>query len=539
VFFILAVALAALVAHRQERWTHAASVSARALGSRWAPLAAGLLWALVIAHTWGTLHPVPVFHDELSYVFQAQLFAEGRWFAPSPPMADIWAQPHLLVVPVMASKYPPGHALLLSLGALAGNPGLVVLALAMLRGALIFVLARRLGNGAIALVTTVLLLHGDALHWGASFFSETTTCALVLVGWYALLRWHDEGHTRWIALLALALGWCAITRPVTALAVALPIGVVVTRDVWRTNRWRDFGLAVAIGTAIVAILPLWSARTTGDPGLWPATLYTRDYMPYDYPHFGVVDARPRRELPPDLAAISPSLLAEEQAHTLMRAPRIAVERMTPLARSVWQNPLAELALAIVGVASIPAAAMVGVATVGTLFFGYLAHPTWADWTIYYMEIAPVLVFLAVCGLARLFQRISASERELGGLPSVSSATLPLLVTSALLLLVVVLPESTEWRETYRKTSGYRQEFLAAANRLPAPAVLFVGYGPRHSPHLTLIANGPDWPRAPVWIVANRGDARNAAFLRLVPGRRGFLFDEARARIDSYRPDASP
>src|SRR5437773_4104666 len=108
-----------------------------------------------------------------------------------------------------------------------------------------FVLARRLTDGYVALATCVLLLHGDSLRFAGSYFSETTTGALLLVAWYALLRWHHGDRRRWIALVALALGWCAITRPYNAVLFALPIAYVVLRDVLSTRRWRDVALAMA------------------------------------------------------------------------------------------------------------------------------------------------------------------------------------------------------------------------------------------------------------------------------------------------------
>jgi hypothetical protein len=540
--FLLVVAVAALLAVRERgRDQSAPSRLDRALDSRWAPAVVALLWAAVIASAWGSLHPAPLFHDELSYLLQARLFAEGRWTAPSPPLADMWAQAHVLVAPVMASKYPPGHALLLSIGQRFDVPAVIVLALAALRGAMVFVLARRLASGAVALATSVFLLHGDALHWGASYFSETTTGALVLVCWYALLRWHQERRTAWLALVALTLGWCAITRPVTALAFALPIGVVVLRDTWRHRRWCDLGVAIAIGTAIVAILPLWSAKTTGDWRLWPATLYTRDYMPYDYPHFGVVEAQPRRELPSDLATIAPSLLQEERAHTLARAPEIAGERLEPLAQATWRQPLVESLLALLGLLAVPAAAWVGVATVATLFLGYLAHPTWAAWTIYYMEIAPVLVFLSVCGFAQIFRLLASAERAgwRAGWRAVPRATNALAALGALALVVLVLPEARQVRRVYDTVGSYQRDFLAAVRVIPPPAVLFVHHAPWHSPHLSLITNGPDWPSAPVWIVADRGAARNLELIRRAGGRKAYLYDESRSRIDLYRPPGAP
>jgi hypothetical protein len=546
VLFLLVVALAALVALRERRRDGQPSLLAgaldRALDSWWASVVVGVLWAVVIAWTWGSVNARPVFHDELSYVFQARLFAEGRWTAPSPPLADLWAQPHVLVAPVMASKYPPGHALLLALGERFGAPAAVVLLLAALRGAMVFVLARRLANGAIALATSVFMLHGDTLQWGASFFSETTTGALVLVCWYALLRWHETPRLRWIALVAITLGWCAITRPVTALAFALPIGVVVLQDVRRTRRWRDLGVAMGVGSAVVSLLFVWSARTTGDWRLWPATVYTRDYMPFDYPHFGVVHAAARRPLPADLAALVPSLLREEQQHTLVNAPAIALDRVGPAVETAWWSPVPEALLALLALAAVPVAAWLGVATVGTLFISYLAHPTWAAWTIYYMEATPVLVFLVACGLAQLLRHLAAHRLRdafpTGAWRQIPRATTPLVVATVAAMVLLVWPESREKREASLENAYYQRRFRDALRPLPAPAVIFVRHADWHSPHFTLVSNGPDWPQAPVWVLPDHGDSTNLALLRAAPDRHAFVFDEQRSRIGPYRPTAS-
>jgi hypothetical protein len=537
VLFAIVVGVALLVAALERGRPEQIGWAVRALEGRWCPAVVGVLWAGVIWCAWGALRPSPVFHDELAYLFQARLFAAGRWAASSPPMADAFAQPHVLVAPVMASKYPPGHSLLLAVGQWIGLPALVVVGLAALKAAVTFALARRLATGAVALATCIFLLYGDSLVWSGSYFSETTTGALLVVAWYALLRWHRDAEPRWIALLALALGWSAITRPFSAVLFALPIAAVVLRDVARRGRWRDLVLALVVGSAIVAILPLWSARTTGDWRVWPATLYTRDYMPFDYPHFGVEPAAPRREAPPDIAAVNVSLRDLEQQHRVRFLPQIARERYAFLDVTTWREPVPEAALALVGLAVVPAAAWVGVATAVTVFAGYLAHPTWPTWTIYCMEIAPVLVFLTVCGLYRLLGLV-AREPAGGAGERGWRATRALLVVCALSLALV--PRDVRMmRQANGTLRLYQQRFRAAAARIPSPRVLlFVRHAATHSEHFTLVANDPDWQDTHVLMAIDRGDARNAEVIRRFPDREPFLFDERAAMINPYRPPAA-
>src|SRR5262249_48141913 len=132
-------------------------------------------------------------------------------------------------------------------------------------------------------------------------------------------------------------GFGAITRPLSMLAFAIPVGFVVIRDVARNGKWRDLGLAMALGTAMLAIIPVWSAKTTGDWRLTPQTLYTRDYLPYDKPGFGVDKTPPARKLLPVNEITYRGFYGEHVDHTVANLPRIAYERLRAIAREDWHG----------------------------------------------------------------------------------------------------------------------------------------------------------------------------------------------------------
>ncbi|HEX7978282.1 MAG TPA: hypothetical protein VF461_06745 [Gemmatimonadaceae bacterium] len=509
----------------------------RALESSRAPLVLGLVFGAAVWWSWGQVHPSGLLHDELAYVLQARLFSHLRWTAPAPPMPEFFAQPHVLVDPVVASKYPPGHSLLLALGDLVGLPALAVAALAALRAGLTFALARRLTNGAVALGTWVLLFHGQSLYFAASYFSETTSGAMLLVAWYALLRWHEEGGRGWMALVALAVGWCAITRPFSAALFAVPIAFVVLRQLLRTRRWRELAVGIAVGTSVLAILPLWSARTTGDWRVSPVAVYMRDYMPFDRPHFGYDSTPPRRTPPPDLAFVNASLDSVQRAHTLAAVPQIAKERAGFLALQSWWDPRVEGGLALLGLATAPLAALVGAASVVILFVGYLAHPTWPSWTIYYMETAPVLAFYAVCGFALLLRVLAREPQrawEWARAPRAAFA----LVVALVFCLPMLRVELRFDRRQHLGNANYPGRFRQAVGQIPDRSILFVRHAKWHEGHWSLVENDPDFARSRVWIAYDRGDSANAALLRKVPDRNAYLFDEAHVSINLYRPGAS-
>ncbi|MFL5607950.1 MAG: glycosyltransferase family 39 protein [Gemmatimonadaceae bacterium] len=501
------------------------------LDARYAPVVVGLAWAALEWFTWGSLHPMPLDHDELSYLLQAEIFAHGRWAVEAPPLPDFFGQAHVLVTPVLASKYPPGHSLLLTLGALVGMPAVVVFLLNAARVGFVFTLARRASDAATALLTCTLLLTGAiVVRFSASYYSETTSGALLLVAWYCLWRWHEGSRRPWLLGVALALGWCAITRPWSALAFALPIGVVVLREVRRTRRWRDLALAMAIGTCIVAILPLWSWRTLGDWRRAPLAEYARDYMPFDYPHFGTVSAAPRLTPPPDVAATNASLLAIERRHTLSNVGPDAVARAEALWRGAWPEPPVLFAgLTLIGLVVLPAAAWLGVATLVMLFVMYLAHPTWPQLNVYYFDVVPVLTFAGALGFTTVLRALAGQQSSRVPRVPAPHAVRAALVACALLL-PTVFTTGGLMRRWLHLSAWERTRFERRVAELPGGlAIVFVRHGPRHSPSRSLVVNRADWQTAFAWIVYDRG-AENERLRALARGRRAYLYDERQDRF---------
>ena len=477
---------------------------------------------------------MPLDHDEVAYLMQAELFAHGRWAAPAPPLPDFFGQAHVLVTPVLASKYPPGHSLLLALGALVGMPALVVFLLNALRVTLLYALVRRVSDGATALLACVLsFLGGTVLRFSASYYSELTSAAMVLLAWYCLLRWRETWRRAWLLGVAAALGWTAITRPWTAVAFAVPIGIVIVRDVVRTRRWRDLAAAFAVGACIVAILPLWAWRTLGDWRRTPAVEYTRDYMPFDFPHFGVVNAAPRLTPPPDVAAINVGLLQAERLHTIANLGHDAVARAKALGESAFPPPtIAFVGFALVGALALPVEGWFAVASLAALFVAYLAHPTWPQWTVYYFEGMSVLSFVAALGMMMVLRLLAGESRERRtAAPRAAWAGL----ACCALLLPTMLLYGGNAKRWLRANVAERVRFEQQVAMLPAPkAIVFVRYGPQHSPHRSLVVNRPDWLAARAWIVYDRG-AENARLRAMAPDRKAYLYEQAEDRYIELPP----
>jgi hypothetical protein len=538
------LAIAALLAQRATDRVRLDPVT-RALDSRWTPIVLGAVTALLTWWVWGSLSQVAVYHDEAAYRLQASIFASGRWTAPSPPLPEFWEQMAVLVTPVLAPKMPPGHAIIMIPGIWLGLPGLPSVVLSGIAGVLVFVLAKRFSDGWIALLAWFIWVTAPrALVWRAAYFSEATTGVLWLASWWALLRWRDTKRTRWLLALAAFIGWGAITRPLTMLAFALPVAPVVLWSIAKRGEWRTLGLALAAGTAILAILPLWSSRTTGSATTTPLALYTKQYMPWDVPGFGLDSTPPERPLPQDLRKVEYMFEGLHAKHSVAALPHIIWRRATFVTRDIWPRWRSALAIvAVIGLLASPAAVWFALATCVLLLLSYATYAHDPSWSVYYAETMPVLAFLTALGASVLMRRIVAvllgSRRDASLEAGVGTATHLGLVLALLLMLAPALGDVRLVRTVRQRETLYHRNFNQLVSAISASkAIVFVRYRPNHAAHFSLVRNVPDLSSAPVWVVYDRG-ADNARLLRLAPDRVPYLYDDLRLAIAPLGDTAHP
>jgi hypothetical protein len=446
------------------------------------------------------------------------------------------------VTPRLASKYPPGHSLLLVPGIWLGVPGLVPFLLNALSGALLFALARRLRDGATALVAwTVWITSAGALGWLATYYSETTTTALWLAGWWLLLRWREERRPGLFYALAALVAWGGITRPLTMLAFLAPVAVVILARTVREGRWRELALGAAVGLAVCAVIPLWSARTLGDWRTPPYREYSRVYFPFDRPGLGPDPTPPLRDLPPDMRAYRAENHGYRAAHVGATLPRAWTERVRHTLRGVFRSywyagrvdgRMLLAAAALVGVAAAPAPLWLALGTGVLLTFAYLGFYHKPQWSLYYVETLPALAVLAAVGVRAL---AGAYARRAAGGPAAAAAPALLMTAAALAIAVDAAPDVRLVRRMHATRTAYQREFAAKLEGIPEPrATVFVRYAPDHVYHNSLINNAPDWRAARVWVARDRGPD-NLRLLAVDPARAAYLYDEATRRLVRLSP----
>jgi hypothetical protein len=239
---------------------------------------------------------LPHIEDDFSNLWAAHVFAQGQAALPTPPDKNSFLVPFVVDYNGLRfSKYPPGWPAALSLGVTFGADWLVNPILACMAVWLTFRLGSKIAGGWVGLLAAVLLtispmfvmISGSLLSHGLSLFLSLAFILAWVDLFFAPVAPSSSAHVPVSILVLVAgasLGLLALTRPLTAVGVALPCAVhglwIVARG-GPAARKRLLGVG-GLAVAVAALLPLWQWSLTGDPWL---NLYTL-WWPYDRLGFG-------------------------------------------------------------------------------------------------------------------------------------------------------------------------------------------------------------------------------------------------------------
>ncbi len=238
-----------------------------------------------VSRTLGDLPPA--FHDEYSYVFQAQTLLAGRFSFPSHPThAELFDQLHVVNLGRFASRYYPGTGLWLAPWVALGHPDWGQWLAGALTAMLIFWTGRELSGTGVGLIAGLL----TALSPGLGLFSNLllahhpTLLGLSLF-LFGFIRWLNVRRSLPLLLAGCGLAFAMLCRPATAAGVGLPFGIWFA---WWLLAGKDAPVASRVRTALLLGGPLvlgWgvmAAYNSAITGHWwqsPYQLYTDHYTP--------------------------------------------------------------------------------------------------------------------------------------------------------------------------------------------------------------------------------------------------------------------
>lgn len=232
--------------------------------------------------------PIPVIHDEFSYLLAADTFAAGRLTNPPHPCAAWFEAPHVLQAPTRQSKYPPAQGLALAAGQrLTGAPVAGAVACGCLAAAAVGWMLRSAASARTAMLAALAVaLHPLLIQWSLSYWGGAVAAGAGALLLGAVWRATDGPASRRVApalgtAAGAGLSLLALSRPYEGLVAAALIGVLgAARLRWTRARppWATL-LAGALPMLAIAagFMLVYNHRVTGDPLTPPYVAYERQY----------------------------------------------------------------------------------------------------------------------------------------------------------------------------------------------------------------------------------------------------------------------
>jgi hypothetical protein len=233
---------------------------------------------------------LPHLEDEMAFVWQAQAAVRGYLTLPSPP------EPESFLVPFVVDyqgqrfgKYPLGWPALLTIGEVFHLRSWVNPLLAGFSLWLIYLLGKRTFGPVVGLLAAGLTLTSPFfLMLMGSLLSHPlglTLSAAFCLSWLDAFVWR-RAQAPWLPVAAggAALGALALTRPLTAVGIALPFaahGLLLLLRGSPSVRRRVLVVG-GVAAALASLHFVWQYAVTGDPFLNPYTLWWE----YDRVGFG-------------------------------------------------------------------------------------------------------------------------------------------------------------------------------------------------------------------------------------------------------------
>jgi hypothetical protein len=285
---------------------------------------------------------------------------------------------------------------------------------------------------------------------------------------------------------------------------------------------------------------VWNHAVLGDWRKLPYAEYSAQTFPFDMPTWNTDWSPPPREIPPDLEALADVQRVPFEQRTLASLPGAFLDRADQLGRAALPTTLSWLRFLVpVGLFLAGAAGAVAFASVLLLLLAHLTMPHPPDWTIYYLDVFPVVTFAVVIALGAIAARVYRAMRA----AAVALAPAHGLGVALVSGLVLIAAGATSWRPPRIDEHAWMQRekmFRAGVCALPAgKKMVFVKSEPGASPHHNLIDNDPRWGRSDTWIVREWDTARHRALMDAAPDRAAYFYDEKARWFARMNRDGMP
>jgi hypothetical protein len=222
-----------------------------------------------------TLEQFPNSADEFAYVFQSEMFTDGKIWEPAHDLRDFFRENNIPQRDgIRVSRFPPGWPLLLS-GAneIRMAPALVNPVIALIALVVFYFFARSFYGHAVAVWSLIgVALCGYFVFNAASFFSHMSCFLAALLFVYSLYLYRDKRRLAYGLLAGFFLGFAFLVRYYSAFLIFVPF--LVYELVHDRLRSIKLFLLMGIGSLPCLAYLLWYNYSITGHAFLPVTVWS-------------------------------------------------------------------------------------------------------------------------------------------------------------------------------------------------------------------------------------------------------------------------
>jgi len=217
-------------------------------------------------------HHIPLVNDTIAMIVHSRFLMEGHLFGATPPFPEFFPFKMMVNDGNWYSQYGLGHIALLAIGGLLNHVELTNPVLGGLEGVAIYLLAKEVYGMHVAKIAALLAsVCAYMIVFSSEYMNSVTSLLALTLFLYGYIRVIKRWQPSDVLLSGVALGYCFITRPYSALAFAIPAALYAAylcARQWRARLLPMVTLAL-ITLNFVGFQLYYNTLTTGNPYKFP------------------------------------------------------------------------------------------------------------------------------------------------------------------------------------------------------------------------------------------------------------------------------
>jgi hypothetical protein len=219
---------------------------------------------------------IPFNMDSAAEIFTARTMQKGRTSVNPPPAECLDYFEHLGLLIYQGhwiSQFPPGHAFALAIGLLFNAAWMIGPISSVITACLCYRIAMVCFDKSTARLAVALFCASPyVILYSSEYLNHSTALLFFSLGLYGFVLWWNDNSVRSAALSGFGIGYCAITRPLTALGITMPLAIM---GFWKivaslknirlcTQRIKSGVFGVLIAVLFICLFGAYNQYTTGD-----------------------------------------------------------------------------------------------------------------------------------------------------------------------------------------------------------------------------------------------------------------------------------